>query len=327
MFDVITIGDCTEDIFLTPGGLGVKYEMSSGRTHAPVLCFGRGEKVAVEDVYYDIGGSACNSAVGLARLGFKTAIVAAAGKDEKADKIRQMLSKEFFSTNYLKIIKSMETSFSIVLAYQGERTILIFRGLKDYAQLQVPNVQTKWLYIGPLGHNFAKIYQQAISLACEKNIKIAVNPGGLQIEKGADALSPILRVASILFVNKEEAEQLTHLSGYHEVKDLLICLKNLGPEIVAITDGKKGAYCFDGDQMFKSDIFPAQRKEATGAGDAFACGFLAAILEGLPIIDALKWGIVNSAFVVEEVGAQTKLRTKRQIIKVLQTTHFTVLKV
>jgi sugar/nucleoside kinase (ribokinase family) len=53
--------------------------------------------------------------------------------------------------------------------------------------------------------------------------------------------------------------------------------------------------------------------EKTGAGDAFSAGFLAAIIHGLEIPEAMKWGSINSANVIGKIGAEEGLLTKFEL--------------
>ena len=56
-------------------------------------------------------------------------------------------------------------------------------------------------------------------------------------------------------------------------------------------------------------------KEPTGAGDSFSSGFLSGIIKNLSIEKALKWGILNSGFCIQKLGAQNGLLTEKQIIE------------
>lgn len=95
-------------------------------------------------------------------------------------------------------------------------------------------------------------------------------------------------------------------------------IASLGPKYVVITDGLNGADCYDGEKFYHCEIFPAEAVEATGAGDAFASGFMGAVMHGLTAFDAVKWGMVNSASVVTKVGAVAGLLTVPELENSLQ---------
>jgi len=316
MFDVVTIGDAVSDIFIRPSELSVTCPMGRirGKTcFEPVICLPYGDKIPISEIHYDIGGSAANVAVGLSRLGFNTGFIGAVGKDQNGQKIISRLEKEGVKTKWVKQGKDVQTNFSLIISYKGERTILVYRGLEDYSQLELPKVlNTKWLYVGPLGEGFEKLYSAIISKVAEKNIKLSLNPGTLQIESKAE-LKRILRVAEIVFVNKEEAEEIVGLSRPALVKDLLKALKQYGAKVVVITDGAEGAYSFDGEEFLHISAYQAKRKEVTGAGDAFSTGCLGALVLGKDVREGLRWGVINSASVIEKNGAESGLLNISQI--------------
>jgi ribokinase len=104
--------------------------------------------------------------------------------------------------------------------------------------------------------------------------------------------------------------------GNHaDVHDLINHLHALGPKIVVVTDGPKGAYASDGPNRFKMPLYPdpAEPIDRTGAGDAFASTFVAALARGMSLEDALRWAPINSMSVCQKVGAQAGLVTEREL--------------
>ena len=85
--------------------------------------------------------------------------------------------------------------------------------------------------------------------------------------------------------------------------------------MVVITDGPSGAYASNGDKRLKMPLYPdiAPPYERTGAGDAFASTFIAALANGEDMEGALMWAPINSMSVVQKVGAQEGLLTKREL--------------
>ena len=145
-----------------------------------------------------------------------------------------------------------------------------------------------------------------------KNCLLGLNPGSIQIQREKHVLYQLIKQTSVLFVNLEEARHLTHESKL-EIHHLITRLWKLGAKQVVITDSINGSHGFDGKDLYHCKSFPAKLKEATGAGDAFATGFMGATLSGLPMSEALAWGAVNAASSVEHVGPQKGLLTDTQI--------------
>src|SRR6185437_5594921 len=104
-------------------------------------------------------------------------------------------------------------------------------------------------------------------------------------------------------------ETVEHDEAY--VKELLIKILERGPKTIVITDGRKGSYAMDDTKEFhKEKCQDGEIIERTGAGDAYASGFLAASLYNLPLAKAMAWGSWNATSVVSKVGAQAGLLTK-----------------
>ena len=118
---------------------------------------------------------------------------------------------------------------------------------------------------------------------------------------------------------KEEAKKILGLDS-SEIKELLTKIHDLGPEIVIVTDGPKGAYTYDGNEYLFMPPYPDPKApyERTGAGDAFACGFLSALMNGQNVKQAMRWGSANSASVVQKIGGQAGLLNKNEILKFLK---------
>jgi ribokinase len=282
------------------------------------LVFGYGDKITISETYESIGGSACNVAIGLARLGLKTAILSAVGKDEYGVEIEENFKKEKVATTYLKTYTSRKTSFSIIISYKGERSILVRHNFEPNDFIVPKGIDTAWLYVGPLGQDYRSVYSKITGLASENNINIALNPGSVQIHDGLGAFGALLKVTKVLFLNKEEAALILGESNLTTVKEMALRLKKEGPEIVVLTDGQNGAYvCYEGE-FLKVGVYPGARVESTGAGDSFAAGFLAVLEKNENMLTSLKWGVTNSASVVGKYGAQQgllKLTTLQKKVK------------
>ena len=317
--EVTTIGDSLKDIFVFPDPDEMHKPITNRILHEResnrYLLLGYGEKITISNIQHEIGGSACNVAVGLAKTGLKTAIFSAVGQDSEGEGIISQLKKQKVETGLIQKDKSKKTSFSIIISFEGERSILVFHSFRPEDFTLPEKIESDWIYIGPVGENYKSLYNELTSRAAQSNIKIAINPGSEQIKDGIHAFGGLLRVAKILFLNKEEAQRLADIPGVATVKEIVRVLQKTGIETIVITDGKNGAYVATESEFYKTGIYPCERVESTGAGDAFASGFLAATINGEKLFDCLRLGAVNSASVVGEIGAQKGLLSSSTIKK------------
>src|SRR3989344_5993390 len=306
-FDVISIGGSVKDVtFYTDAGKIIS--TPENLTAQQLLAFEYGAKISVKEAYFNLGGGASNIAVSLSRLGFKVAAMTKVGNDEIGKEFLKKFRQEKVSQNLVQIDKKELSGFSFILATNKrdrEHIVFVTPGANKNFVFKPPlNLKTDWFYLTSLvNKDWFKQAKEIFNFAAKENIKIIWNPGRLQLQAGKKALTPFLSQAKILILNKDEAIELA-LSGI-----------KLGPKILIITNGKKGAWAYDGKNIYQQKIYPAKTVDTTGVGDAFGSSFSAGyIIEKNNIILALKWGMINSASVVNKVGAQNGL-LKREIVE------------
>ncbi|OGM31131.1 hypothetical protein A2630_01520 [Candidatus Woesebacteria bacterium RIFCSPHIGHO2_01_FULL_44_10] len=166
-----------------------------------------------------------------------------------------------------------------------------------------------------MGDSFAPFQNHLVEwLVKNPGIKLGFNPGSRQLKAGVEALNAVLKLTSIIFINREEAEGLTGFTASSgREKELLQAVKNLGPKVCVVTDGGNGSYVTDGQKFLHAGILPIDAYERTGAGDAFGSGCLAAIIKGKSLEEALLWGTLNSASVIGYTGSQKGLLRETDI--------------
>ncbi|MFH1193748.1 MAG: carbohydrate kinase family protein [bacterium] len=303
-FDVISVGDATLDTFLKVKDILVL--PSKTEEHNAMICLPYADKVLVESFEQQVAGNAANNAIGSARLGLKAAFYSIVGNDDSGKKIIAAIKREKVSTKYLRVDRKLPTNYTVVINYDGERTQLIYRMDRAYSLPKL--AKANWIYYTAVGKNHINLEKEIMDYVNASGAKLAFNPGDYQLARGAKALEGVLRATTVLFVNKEEGYKLV---GQRETLDLLHQLLALGPKIVVVTDGSKGAYAHDGSNAYYMKVFPVKLKEMTGAGDSFATGFMSALYHGEKVYDALRWGTANSASVISFVGPQKGLLTKK----------------
>ena len=309
MYEIISIGDTTTDVFLEIDQATVNCTI---KKEICQFCVDYANKIPVNKMFRLYGvGNAANSAVGSARMGLKTAIYTIIGKDMPGTEAKKNFQREKVSCKFLKFDKEKETNHSTVLNFDGERTILVYHEPRKYS---LPRLgKTKWVYFTSLADGHEVLHKQLTNYIKKSGAKLAFNPGTYQIKEGLKILKPILAVTEVLSVNRYEAETLLKNDG--NIADLLKEFYNLGVKKVVITDGPKGSYTYDGEEMYKLGIFDTPVVERTGAGDAYTTAFVGALVLGHNIKTAMCWGSFNSSSVVQHVGAQSGLLNLEDIEK------------
>lgn len=316
-YDVTTIGDSMRDIFIFPdpeemekpvADENIQEDLIGSRAgFEKYLVFGLGDKITISDVSFCIGGTAANVAAALKKLGFQTSLISALGNDNAGEEIIKALKAKKVATENIKIYRGKKSSFSVIVSYKGERTIFVYHAFRPQDFILPAELATSWVYLGAMAKGFERLYNQIVAQVVKRNLKVALNPGACQIKAGLESFGGLKELLEIIFLNRQEAQELAGLKGMPQVKDLARVIQLRGPKIVVITDGDKGAYAYNGIDFLKVGPYPARRIDATGAGDAFAAGFLGAVIVKRSLQESLKWGVTNAAAAIEKIGAQETL--------------------
>ena len=295
-FDVVTFGSAVIDVFVY-----TDISEKKGFMNYPI-----GEKILIKKLKFDVGGGGTNTAVAFSRLGFKTGCICELGDDENGRRALKLLKKE--KVKFLgEKVKGELTGYSVVLDSKGgDRTILTYKGANDEVDLKdIGKFKTKWLYFSSLLGKSFETQKKLAEMLKKKGTKLAFNPSSYLIKE--KNLSFLLKLTDILILNKQEAEMLAE----NKKKNLLEELHSLTRGIIVITDKNKLISCYDGNKKYFLKPHDIKVVERTGAGDAFASGFVAGQIAGLSISESLKLGLKESEAVIQHFGSKNNLINMR----------------
>lgn len=274
-----------------------------------------GKKMPYEraDIVRSVGPSP-NAAVSFARIGVRTGLMAFLGDDEVAAESISYLQSEGIDTSPMVQEPGAKSSYWYVLRYGADRTMFVKNEDYTYAWRE-PTETPTWVYLAQISPNAWELHEQLLAYL-EKNptIKLAFQPGTSHFSWGAEKLASIYKRSHIVIMNREEAADVTG-KPTDDVQQLAYALHELGPHIVVITDGSDGSYASYDFKFVTMPNYPdpAPPYERTGAGDAFASTIVAALALGKSMDEALAWAPINSAYVVQQLGAQAGLLTRDAI--------------
>lgn len=312
MFDIITFGSATGDIF-------VKIKEGSRAEALGQFCFNRGDKIEAGDWQIFSGGGGANTACVFALQGLKTAYCGLVGKDYFGGLVQEDLKSRGVAWQFLGKAANQPTALSVILsAGQDDRLIFLSPGAshfltaKDIAWSKIK--KTKWFYIAPLHGQACELLIPLVDFATQNKIKVALNPSEFQIKNQRDELKQIMAQVDVLLLNLTEATSLTALDKVNE-KDIAKKIYSWGARLVVITKGERGALVFDGANFYTAGIFPIEAAERTGAGDAFGSGLVAGLLLKNDIKYAIRLAMANSASCLKQIGAKNGLLQKGEVEK------------
>jgi ribokinase len=282
-----------------------------------------GEAVVKEAASFP-GGSAANTIYGLAKLGVSTGFIGAVGDDAEGKLLQQDFQNAGVDTRQIKIKPKAKTGSALCLSDGlGRRSIYVLPGANS--RLTINDLDFNYINQAKLLHVSSFVDDTQFKVLLElmdklaSSTRVSFSPGALYASKGLETLKPILARTKILFINRSEMRQLTNdeiTSGAE------LCLEQ-GCNVVVVTMGKGivhqsiEAVCYimseENEYLVEVAQPDTQPLDTTGAGDAFAAGFLYGFLNGKGLEECGRLGYIVAQFSVAKIGARQGLPTLNEL--------------
>ena len=264
-----------------------------------------GEKLAYLGSQMASGGSAANTMSGLAQLGIEAGFLSKIGNDE----VGQFFEKQMTETHVRPLMLKSETPSGRVQALvttDGERTFATCLGaaIEMGPDDITPELLDGWDIFYVEGYLVANppLLEKALDTAYAKGMTIAMDMASYnEVQKHRDLVLRLLEDRlDIVFANEQEAQVLTGLEDPVEALHYIAerC------QIAVVKVGAKGAFIQRGDEVVTIPPMPANVIDTTGAGDLWASGFLAGLVNGEPLQKCGMMGAIVAKNIIEVVGAK-----------------------
>ncbi len=267
------------------------------------------EESFIEDYSETCGGSAANTAVGLARLGCKVGYIGKVGCDREGD----VLIKDFCNegVNIDGVIRAEHGKSGVVMGFvdkKGARALYVDPGVNDNINIDEVNAryaaQAQFLHLTSFVGEESLQTQKKLLDAVPDSTKVSFDPGALYARKGYLALEPIIRKTHVLMPNILELTILTGEISYRKGADIMI---EKGVKIVAVKLGGDGCYITDGHEQHLIRPFKVDVMDTTGAGDAFCAGFLYGLVKDKSLLECGTLGNFVASRCIVKMGARAGL--------------------
>ena len=310
MFDIVSMGSATRDVFLNAVDFKTidmaQFSMGKG------LCFSLGSKIEIKKIVFTSGGGGTNAAVTFARQGLSTACVGVVGDDLNGQEVLNELLREGIETKFFKKHTDDHTAYSVILVDSfGERTILSYKGEGQHfgiGEVAFNQLQTKWLFLDSLGGHY-DLLKKSVDWAVANNVKIATDPGNKELDHGLEGLKPLLSKASIVHMNQEEAAKLTGID-YTKEEEIFKFMDQVVDGVFIMSKGPNGVAVSDGKNIYRAEVPDSPVVERTGAGDAFMSGFTTEYIRSGDISKAIQFATANASSVVTQYGGKAGILKK-----------------
>jgi ribokinase len=273
------------------------------------------EESFIEDYSESCGGSAANTAVGLARLGCKVGYIGKVGCDREGDVLIQDFCSEGVNTD--GIVRSEQGKSGVVMGFvnkKGARALYVNSGVNDTINIDEVNAryasQAQFLHLTSFVGEESFQTQKKLLDNIAASTKVSFDPGTLYARRGYLALEPIIRKTSVLMPNALELTLLTGEIAYRKGAEAML---GKGVKIVAVKLGGNGCYITDGCEQHLIGPFKVNVIDTTGAGDAFCAGFLYGLVNGKSLLECGKLGNFVASRCVTKMGARTGLPAAKDL--------------
>jgi len=265
------------------------------------------------------GGKGANQAVGCGRLGLKTYMVGKLGRDFAEFLLSNFRSNGVY-TDYVYVDEEANTGVAfILLSDEGENMIAFdpgadYRLIPDDVRRAEDAISRSTVLLTQLEVPLETV-EAALSLAKEKGVTTILNPAPAR-----ELPHSILELADIVTPNRVEASMLTGV----EVRDAKTAaeagrrLLSMGAGSAVITMGGEGAVVVTGEEAYLVPAVRVTPVDTTGAGDAFNAGLAFGLVQGLPLMEAVKLGNMTAAIKVTKFGAQEGLPWREELEEFLK---------
>ena len=268
-----------------------------------------GETMLGSDFDMGPGGKGSNQAVGTARLGARSALVAMIGTDKLAGIATDLYAAEAIDATHVTASRERATGVGfIILNEKGENFIILDMGaneLMDAAAVEAAEsrIAQSSVVMAVLEIPTAAA-RRAMELGRRHGVRTILNPAP------ARALPPeIFASVDYLTPNESELRILLGLPAHDpsSSRELAAELRKRGVRTVVVTLGRTGALILADNLDVMIPAVPVDVVDTTGAGDAFNSGFAIALAEGRDVVDAVKYGVACGAVACTKLGVVPSL--------------------
>jgi len=279
----------------------------------------QGQLIATEDFLMDSGGCAANTSTTLVRVGVKAKVAGKVGDDTYGSFIMQDLASKGVETTGISTSHRHGTSKTVILPVIGEdrRFIHTFGANADFGAADIDweaLAEAGVFYVGGYmvlpnlaQDDLAALFQYARSRSVCTALDVVVPAGTASVS--LRDLERVLPFVDVFLPNDEEGR---HLTGEEEPRRQAEAFLRAGCATVVITRGGRGALLMDQTHVIEAPAFDVTLVDSSGAGDAFAGGFIAGMLMGLDHAETLRFASAIGASCCMRLGCTTGIFTREQ---------------
>ena len=291
-FDVVGVGlNATDTLLVVP--------------HFPAYA----GKVPFQEEVVSPGGQVASALVACARLGLRTKYIGTVGDDQRGQIQMESLRGAGIDVEHVQLRKNCanQSAYIVIDRSTGERTVLWRRD--DCLRIDPEQIRPEQIACARLlhidGHDTPAV-ERAAAIARSLGIPVTVDVDA--IYHGFDR---VLAHADYLVASSEFPPAWTGQNDPFKALELM--QREYGMKVAAMTLGAHGALARENGEFFYSPAFVVNCVDTTGAGDVFHGAFCYAVLQEMPMRDALEFSNAMAALNCTALGARGGIRGLEEI--------------
>jgi ribokinase len=270
------------------------------------------DKILISNLDIIPGGAASNFAVGLKRLGSPVAIFAHVGDDRNGRQGLKSLHEEGIDISRVKIAKEEQTGFVMILVDPLGQTIKIaYREANKNLSIEdiTPDI-LKGVSLVHLASVPADIALHVAKNCNSLNIPCSIDFGAELMDEKEAVLRSIVNNYSYIFLNQIAFERT--FGKKPSQKAFQKALQD-NFQILNVTLGDQGSYILTHEEIIKIPIWEVQVVDTTGAGDAYAAGFIHYYQQNESLETVGKYAAACAALQISKANARDGMPTKIEV--------------
>ena len=275
----------------------------------------KGETISSDALHIFPGGKGLNQSVALGRAGVSVSHAGAVGKD--GDFLLELLKESCVDTKYIQVLEGVQTGTAIIQNDKsGDNCIILYSGANhQITKEQIANTisdfeKGDFLVL----QNEINGMDSIVRVAEEKGLKIVLNPSPMN-EK---ILELPLQYVDYFVLNEVEAAQILGLDNISE-KDGEKFVRELHDAYprakIVLTLGAEGSIYFDGEKLYRQRAYKTEVVDTTAAGDTFSGFFIAGILRGDTVEQAMDTAARAAGIAISRPGAAPSIPKIEEVLE------------
>ena len=275
----------------------------------------KGETISSDALHIFPGGKGLNQSVALGRAGVSVSHAGAVGKD--GDFLLELLKESCVETKYIQVLEGVQTGTAIIQNDKsGDNCIILYSGANhQITKEQIANTisdfeKGDFLVL----QNEINGMDSIVRVAEEKGLKIVLNPSPMN-EK---ILELPLQYVDYFVLNEVEAAQILGLDNISE-KDGEKFVRELHDAYprakIVLTLGAEGSIYFDGEKLYRQRAYKTEVVDTTAAGDTFSGFFIAGILRGDTVEQAMDTAARAAGIAISRPGAAPSIPKIEEVLE------------